>query len=222
LAIVWPCHMSVESYAAAGRGVEVALPDCPRCAAPMIWWSGYRRTVREGDRDFRIFVRRACCAPCGTTHALLPTFCLLQRLHDVETIGAVVAEVVDGPGGVRPAAARRGVIHETARGWVRRFRSRAAEIAVRFAAFCAELGGEVVAPLTNVTRYALDAIRSCFEAASALPGWAALGLWRFVATVSGASLLATNTNSPYLVIGRRRFMPPVPHRDDENGGERGP
>jgi hypothetical protein len=28
--------------------------------------------------------------------------------------------------------------------------------------------------------------------------------------VCGGSLLSTNTNSPWLVIGKRRFMPPVP------------
>jgi hypothetical protein len=28
--------------------------------------------------------------------------------------------------------------------------------------------------------------------------------------VSGGRLIATNTDSPYLVVGKRRFMPPVP------------
>lgn len=221
MAIVWPCQMSVDMYAALGREVEVAIPDCPSCSTPMGSWSGYRRTVRDGDRDIRIFVRRARCEPCQTTHALLPAFCLLQRLHTAEVIGAVVAEVVDGPGGVRPAARRHGVIHETARGWVRRFRSRAAQIAAGFAALTVELGGEVVTALAEARRHALAAIRSSFGAASGLPGWAALGLWPFVSSVSGGRILATNTGSPYLVIGRRRFMPPVPHRDDENGGESG-
>jgi hypothetical protein len=53
-------------------------------------------------------------------------------------------------------------------------------------------------------------MRAAAEAAFALPGWQSLGRWRFVSTVVGGRLLATNTDSPYLVVGRRRFMPPVP------------
>ncbi len=222
MAIVWPCPTSVDTYAALGRGVDVAVPDCPSCAVPMGSWSGYWRTVREGERDLRIFVPRARCSACRTTHALLPAFCFLRRLHDAATIAAVVEEVVGGPDGVRPAARRHGVVHETACGWVRRFRSRAGEIAAGFAALSVELGGEVVTPLADAGRYALAAIRASFEVATTLPGWAVLGWSGFVAVVSGGALLSANTTSPYLVIGRRRFMPPVPHRDDENGGEHGP
>jgi hypothetical protein len=43
-----------------------------------------------------------------------------------------------------------------------------------------------------------------------LAGWDALGGWRFVSAVSGGRVIATNTNTPYLIVGRRRFMPPVP------------
>jgi len=41
-------------------------------------------------------------------------------------------------------------------------------------------------------------------------GWAGLGRWRFAAAVSGGRLIGANTNTPYLIVGRRRFMPPVP------------
>src|SRR6267154_1249926 len=41
-----------------------------------------------------------------------------------------------------------------------------------------------------------------------LPGWAALGRWRFASAVTGGSLLAANASSPFLIIGTRRFMPP--------------
>jgi len=222
LAIVWPCQMSVETYAAAGREVEVPRLDCPACDRPMLRWSGYFRTVRSGASDLRIFVARGRCRPCVVTHALIPAFCLGHRLHGSEVIGEVISEVVDGPGGVRPAARRREIVYETARGWLRRFRARAGEIAARFAALTVELGGEAVTPVSDLSSYALEVIRASFKAASALPGWAALPLWRFVAAVDGGRLLATNTNSPYLVVGRRRFMPPVPRNDNENGGERGP
>jgi hypothetical protein len=127
-----------------------------------------------------------------------------------ETIGTVLEEVVDGPGGVRPAAARADVFHTTARSWLRRFFDRAVRIGVSFAALCVELGGEVIAPFAEPAHYAISAIRAAFAAASALPGWASVGLWRFASSVSGGRLIATNTDSPYLVVGKRRFMPPVP------------
>ncbi len=49
-------------------------------------------------------------------------------------------------GGVRPAAANVQVPHTTARGWLRRFGSRASELAVVFAALAAELGGALITP----------------------------------------------------------------------------
>jgi hypothetical protein len=185
-------------------------------------WSGYWRTVREAGRDHRLFVPRARCESCATTHALLPAFCLTNRLCDTETIGAVIDEVISGPGGVRPAARRHGVIHETARGWVRRFRRRAADLAARFAALVVELGGDVLQPVEDLAAYALFVMRAAFARASALSGWAALGLFGFTSVMSGGRLIAANTTSPYLVIGRRRFMPPVRKDAEKNGGRDGP
>ena len=176
----------------------------------MSWWSGYRRFVRVAGLSRAIFVPRARCGSCAKTDAVLPAFVLLGRLDAVETIGAVVEAVVSGAGGVRPAAATFDVPHTTARGWVRRFASRAGGWSVAFAALVVELGGEVIASAGDAIRLALVAIRSTFEAAVSLPGWAGLGRWRFVSAVSGGSLLAANTNTPYLIVGRRRFMPPVP------------
>lgn len=132
------------------------------------------------------------------------------RLDVVESIGAVVEEVVGGGGGMRPAAARADVPHTTARGWVRRFVARSAGLAVAFAALAVELGGDVVAVVTDACGRAVAAIGAAFEAACSLAGWAGLGRWRFASAVSGAGLMATNTNTPYLVVGSRRFMPPVP------------
>ncbi len=56
----------------------------------------------------------------------------------------------------------------------------------------------------------MAAIRVAFAAAAALPGWAGLGAWRFASAVSGGTLIAANTTSPFLMVGKRRFMPPVP------------
>jgi transposase-like protein len=221
VAIVWPCQLSVDQYTALGRNVEPPRADCPSCLVPMGRWSGYWRTVRCLEIDHRLFVPRARCPACNATHALLPAFVLAARLYDVETIGAVVAEVIDGPGGVRPAARRWGIVHETARGWVRRFRSRARHIASWFSALSADLGGEPLAPAQDSSAYALAAIGSAFSRAGDLAGWLVLGAWRFASAVTGGTLLATNTTSPYLFLGRRRFMPPVP-KDEERKRRDGP
>ena len=59
-------------------------------------------------------------------------------------------------------------------------------------------------------RFALAAIGAAFGAAAALPGWLAVGVWRFASSVSGGRLIAASKSSPYLIVGKRRFMPPVP------------
>jgi hypothetical protein len=176
----------------------------------MVFWSGYRRYVREAGRCRRVFIPRLRCGRCRVSHALLPSFVLAWRLDTAETVGVVITEVTGGGCGVRPAAERAGVPHTTARGWVRRFRVRAAGLGAGFAALAVELGGEPFPPPAGAARFALAAIGAAFATAAALPGWAGLGVWRFVSVVSGGRLITANTISPFLVVGRRRFMPPVP------------
>ena len=210
MAMVWPCPLPVDAYVAAGREVEFPRPGCPSCAGPLVFWSGYWRHVRAAGRCRKIFVPRLRCARCGVSHALLPAFVLAWRLDVAETVGAVLAEVAGGGCGVRPAAARAGVPYTTARGWVRRFPARAGELGAAFAALAVELGGDAVRPPAGAGRFALAAISAAFGAAAGLPGWLAAGPWRFASSVSGGRLIAANTTSPYLIVGRRRFMPPVP------------
>ncbi|HEY1323532.1 MAG TPA: DUF6431 domain-containing protein [Streptosporangiaceae bacterium] len=208
--IVWPCPLAVDAYAAAGRDVGFPRPSCPSCAGPLVFWSGYRRYVRDAGRCQKIFVPRLRCAPCGASHALLPAFTLAWRLDGAESIGSVLAEVAGGVCGVRPAAERAGVPYTTARGWVRRFRARAAELGVAFAALAVELGGEAVTPPAGAARFVLAAVDAAFAAAVALPGWRPVGAWRFASAVTGGRLIAANTISPWYVVGSRRFMPPIP------------
>jgi hypothetical protein len=210
VAMVWPCPLSVDAYAAAGREVEFPRPDCPSCTGLLVFWSGYRRYVRAGGRCRRIFVPRLRCGRCRVTHALLPAFVLAWRLDAAEAIGTVIAEVAGAAGGVRPAAARLEVPYTTARGWARRFAARVPELGVAFAALAVELGGEAVRPPADPGRFALAAIAAAFDAACCLPGWLALGVWRFASAVSGGRLIAASKSSLYLIVGRRRFMPPIP------------
>ena len=210
MAMVWPCPLPVDAYVAAGREVEFPRPACPACAGGLVFWSGYWRHVRAAGRCRKIFVPRLRCGRCKVSHALLPAFVLAWRLDVAETVGAVVAEVAGGWCGVRPAAARRAVPYTTARGWVRRFRRRALELGTGFAALAVELGGDALRPAADAGRFALAAIGAAFGAAAGLPGWLGLGVWRFACSVSGGRLIAANTTSPWMMIGKRRFMPPVP------------
>jgi hypothetical protein len=210
VAIVWPCPLAVDAYVAAGRGVEFPRPACPACAGPLVFWSGYRRHVRAAGRCRKIFVPRLRCGRCAVSHALLPSFVLAWRLDTAGTIGAVLAGVCGGGCGVRPAAARAGVPYETARGWVRRFAVRAPAIGAGFAALAAELGGPAITGPAGAGRFALAGIGAAFAAAAGLPGWAGQGTWRFASAVTGGRLITANITSPFLIVGRRRFMPPVP------------
>jgi hypothetical protein len=208
--IVWACPLSVDAYLEADGVVEVPRPACPGCQGTVTWWSGYRRFVRAAGVSRAIFVRRVRCGACRVTHAVLPAFLFAGRVDVVETIGAVIEAVVAGGGGVRPAAARADVPRTTARGWVRRFGARAAGLAVGFSALAVELGGDVAVVAGDAAGRALTAVGAAFEAARSLPGWDRLGRWRFASAVSGGKLIATNKNAPYLIVGRRRFMAPVP------------
>lgn len=176
----------------------------------MSWWSGYHRHVRVAGACHRIFVPRVRCGSCEKTHALLPAFVLIGRLDVAETIGQVIAEVAAGRSGVRPPAARLGVPHTTARGWWRRFAAGAARWAVALSALAVELGEDALRPSSGSTGWALAAIGAAWRAAMELPGWLSVGLWRFVSAVTGGKLIATNTDSPWLIVGSRRFMPPTP------------
>ena len=210
MAMVWPCPLPVDAYAEAGRRVGFPRLDCPSCRVPMTFWSGYRRHVRAAGRCRKVFVPRLRCGRCRVSHALLPAFVLAWRLDVVETAGTVIAEVAAGRCGVRPAAERAGVPYTTARGWVRRFAARAPQLGAGFAALAVELGGPAIRPPGGGRGFAVAAIGAAFAAATSLPGWAGLGAWRFASAVSGGRLVAANTTSPWFVVGRRRFMPPVP------------
>lgn len=176
----------------------------------MSFWSGYERSVRCGGPCLKLWVRRARCGPCRASHALVPSFCLVGRLDVVEVIGEVVAAVVGEGVGVRPVAARLNVPHSTARDWVRRFARRAAMLAAGFAAVVVEVSGLAPALGVEPARRALHAMASAFAAVRSRAGAGLPGLWPFAALVTGGRLLGTNSDPLWFVIGRRRFIPPVP------------
>ncbi len=207
VAIVWPCPLGVDEYAAAGRDVEVPRPTCPSCAKPMIIWSGYPRTVRAGD-DRLIWVRRSKCVPCRVSHCLLPAFCLLRRLYGAEAIGAALEAIIDGAV-AREVADATGFPYTTVRDWRRRHRERAPVLAAGFAALAVELGAGAPELAAVPERAALQALDRAWAVArsrfDAVPG-----RWRFWSVVSGGEALGTTTHTPWISVGGRRLIPPVP------------
>lgn len=209
MAIVLPCSMSVEAYAAAGRAIVLPRPDCPSCSAPMAFWHWYSRQVRVGGEFLDISIRRARCSICRVSHGLLPSFLFAGRYDPAEVIGLVIETVASATSGVRPAAEQVLVPPTTARDWLRRFSARAGQLAVAFSAVAIELGGSI-AKLTGEARAdAVTAMTAAFAAASDLPGWLELGCFGFCSCVSGGRLIAPNSNPPAILLGRRRFIAPI-------------
>lgn len=208
MAIVWPCRLSVDDYAAAGRAVVVPRAPCPDCQTPMAFRSGYWRSA--GRRwPWRIFVRRGQCRPCGRSHALLPAFCLVGRGDAVEVIGAVLARVAAG-WGVRRAADEVGVPHTTARDWRRRHRARAPALAVGLAGVVAAMGGAAPRLSGEPERAAVEAAGACWRAAGRRFGEQTPPLWRLWNLVTGGAALGTATDPPWAGAVGWVLMPSSP------------
>jgi hypothetical protein len=195
MAIVLPCSMTVHAYAAAGRDLEVPRPCCPSCSQAMSFWGYYSRPVRV-DEEIRVLVRRARCASCAVSHALVPDFVLPGRLDAVEVIGVAIEEMAAGAG-ARPVARRAGLPHTTVRDWHRRFRARAAMLTTGFLAATVALGDLVPRVGDGVMASALVAMRAAVDAARRRLG-ARGSDWRIAVRVVGGQLLSTNSNPPFL------------------------
>jgi hypothetical protein len=126
MAIVLPCSMPVQAYAAAGKEIEVPRPDCPSCSVPMAFWHWYPRHVRVGGEFLEIWIRRVRCSRCEVSHGLLPSFLLLGRYDPVGVVGTVIEAVASRRSRLGPTAEQARVPSTTARDWLRRFSARAA------------------------------------------------------------------------------------------------
>ena len=156
-----PCPLGVDAYVAAGRECGVPAPGlsfvrrADGVVVGLTWlYAASTRRCRE------IFVPRERCGCCQVSHALLPGV----RAGLAAGYGRD-SRRGDRGGGQRAWAGRArpreraGVPHTTARGWLRRFRTRAAETGVAFAALAVELGGEAIRPAAEASRLAVAAIR---------------------------------------------------------------
>lgn len=216
MAILWPCRLDVQSYAAAGRDVAVPRLRCPACRRPLIFWWWYERFVRGEGWCHRISVRREKCPDCEVTYGLIPAFLLRRRLDPVAVIGVALARMIAGAG-VRPVAEAFGVPHTTARSWRRRHRARAPALAGGFSALVVVFGGDAVALAAGIERAALEAAVAAWRQAARRPQARIPSLWEFVSTVTGGGWLGTTTSAPWAVLGAADFMPPVPQTPTEEG-----
>ena len=203
MAIVWPCGLSVERYAAAGREIWVPRGHCPECRQELVFWSGYWRYVRE-RAEHRLFIHRGRCQKCGTSQALLPSFLLRRRLDPVGAIGHALALGVGGLG-MAKVAVQLGVPHSTARDWRRRHRARAPALVAGLAALRVELGDEVISLPGDPEQAALAALGAIWA-----PRQTVVRLWDLASLVSGGAWLGTNTTPLWAALGDRRFMAPMP------------
>jgi transposase-like protein len=207
--IVWACGVGAGAYVAAGRSVQVPRPNCPVCGRAMTFRSGYWRFVREGGAGARMWVRRAKCRGCSLSRALLPAFELVRRLDSVEVIGRALAEVAMGTG-VRKAAERAGVPYETARGWRRRYRSRAPMLAAGFSALAVSLGGAGPKLSGPAEQAGLEALGAAWSQAQRRFGEGMVEVFEFASVITGGELLGSTTSPPWSGPGMSGLMPPVP------------
>lgn len=208
MAIVWPCLLDVDAYAAAGVSVAVPRPACPGCDGPMQRWGGYWRFVRVGVA-VRVWFARMRCRACVTSHALVPAFCLLGRLDGIEVIGPALAAGVSGDSDATVARAID-VPESSVRGWRRRHRDRAAMLVAGVTAVVVSLGGVAPRLSPDAQRASVEAVGALWCAARGVLGARAGPAWRNWAVVCGGAALSPNTIPPWTGLGGRGLLAPVP------------
>ena len=193
MAIVWPCPLSVEAYAAADRSIKVPRPLCPSCSGAMSFWGFYRRYLRVGV-VVRLLVRRARCARCRCSHAVLPDFVAKGRLDGIEVIGRAIEELAAGTG-ARTSAAQAGRPHTTVRDWRHRVTARTGLLVAGFLAATVALGDPAPRQLSSGPDGLVVAVDAAVGAARRR---GARGRrWLIANRIVGGQLLSTNTDPPW-------------------------
>ena len=188
----------------ADRGVvERQLGDgelaCPSCGGVLArWGNGAARRVRlpggAGGRQAGHVVlvpRRSRCRACGTTHVLLPAWCLARRADAGEVIGLALEAKAAGAGH-RVIAGRLGRPASTVRGWLRAFTARAEQVRLVFTALAASLVTDppLPAPAGSPAADAVAAVAAAAAAAARVPGVGVVARWQLAAAVTCGLLLA--------------------------------
>ncbi len=201
MVIIWLYPSSPSSYVSAGQQVVVPSQRCPTYQRWLGGWGGYWRWLRAPLLVERIWIRRARCAACQRSHALLPDLLLTRRLDAVSVIGtAMVLKVANGLG-LRPIAAQLDVPHTTLRTWWQRFRVRSPTLLARCTSLAVSLDGTPVDvdPHAVGTRAALDVLQLSWQRARTRFGQriGGGGVWSFWSWISGGQALGTHTTSPW-------------------------
>jgi transposase-like protein len=122
---------------------------------------------------------------------LLPEVALSRRQDEVSVIGAAIEARVRGGVAYRRIGAGLGVYAETVRGWLRRFRERAALIRAHFTRCAVALDPEL-GPVLPAGSGVLDALEAIAVAARAwVLRFGGGDPWRVASRLSGGLLLAT-------------------------------
>lgn len=164
-----------------GDNLDVSTLDgCERCGGRLRKWGhGRIRTIRFGDAETRLRPRRVRCAGCGVTHVVLPADVLIRRRDRIDVIGQAWRSLASGLG-ARQIAHQSRVPMETARGWLRRLRTRVGRVY-----------GTTTSPGRTPIQLALhDEVR-----AAAAAGWRGgeRTLWRHVAYRHQGRLLSNTS-----------------------------
>ena len=171
------------------------LVSCPSCGGVLAPWSFARpRFVRSEAGPVELRPRRGRCRGCPKTHVLLPDLVLCRRVDTVAVIGRALVALAGGAG-ARTAAVLVGRPFSTVRGWARRARARAAQLAVHLVAWAHRLDPNLgpVSPAGSALAGAVEAVGVAARAASLRLGPRPAWSWASVLT-SGA--LLSNTSSP--------------------------
>jgi len=154
-------------------------------------------------------VRRLRCRRCGRTRGALPDGVLHRRLDGIDTVGRIIAVGVRGTT-VREIAVATGVPPRTVRDIAARYREHAPELAHSLLALSVALGHHmpiaVEIPLEPERRAAF-ALGAAWLAARRRGAHGATR-WRWLATITGGRVLATNTRLPGT---GRRDLPALGH-----------
>ena len=177
-------------------GGELACPSCGGVLAR--WGNGAARRVRlpgrpGGRQDEHVVLvpRRSRCRACGTTHVLLPAWCLARRADSGEVIGLALEAMAAGAGH-RVIAGRLGRPASTVRGWLRAFTARAEQVRSVFTALAASLVTDppLPAPAGSPAADAVAAVAAAAAAAARVPGVGVVARWQLAAAVTCGLLLA--------------------------------
>ncbi len=179
------------------RELTAGLLRCPACGDRLARWAyGRYRTVRSVGGDRRVRPRRARCVTCKKSQVLLPDGLLVRRRDEVLVIGSALLAHAIGEGH-QLIARRLEVPASTVRGWLRRFRARAIEIAGFFSRWALVLspGADPPGPSGSPVADAVEAIG--VAARAAVLRFGPSPVWSMAGRLTGGGLLS-NTSSLWL------------------------